>query len=239
MTMQNFDHASCKILVTGTSGTGKTTLAQKLLKSEKAFVKFIYDHQGEFSQRFKVPAIRDADELVEKTARGGYVCFDPIDSFPGKAATGFDFFCEFIFNVSQNLNGRKILFCDEIQKLTDTANEPEAFLTLCETGRRFQVDIIAITQAPNRIHNTVRNQLTQVYTFRQSDKNALKYLEDNGFDPEKVRSLSAEKHEWLGRNLDTGEVTASSPALLSDTPRTASAGDPGQRRDVESDSGKA
>ena len=209
--MQKFDHPSMKILVTGTSGTGKTTLAQKLLKSEKAFVKFIYDHQGEFSQRFKVPAIRDADELLEKTAKGCYVCYDPIDSFPGKSQQGFEFFCEYVFRVSQALGGRKIFFCDELQKLTDTSVEPEQFLTLCETGRRFQVDIICISQAPNRIHNAIRNQLTCVYTFRQSDANALKYLQENGFDPEAVRALP--KGKYIRRDLDSGEVTEGGEAF--------------------------
>lgn len=227
--MQDFDHRSLKILVTGTSGTGKTTLAQKLLKTEKAFVKFIYDHQGEFSKRFKVPAITDADDLLDKTAKGGYVCFDPIKSFPGKSQLGFDFFCEFVFAECQVIGGRKIFFCDELQKLTDTANEPEAFLTLCETGRRFKVDIICISQAPNRLHNAIRNQLTQVYTFRQSDDNAIKYLEANGFDPAKVRSLSAERHEWLGRNLDTGETSASGAEVLVDSKGASSSDDPGKR----------
>jgi hypothetical protein len=229
MNVQKFDHPSMKILVTGTSGTGKTTLAQKLLKSERAFVKFIFDHQGEFSQRFHIPAIRDMDELIEKTSKGGYVCYDPLDSFPGQSQMGFEFYCDYVFNVSQALGGRKIFFCDELQKLTDTGNEPVEFLTLCETGRRFQIDIICISQAANRIHNAIRNQLTMVYTFRQSDKNALKYLEENGFDAEKVRNLSAEKHEWIARNLDTGEITASSPEILTDTARTAGDRDSGER----------
>jgi AAA+ ATPase superfamily predicted ATPase len=211
MSIQKFDHPSLKILVTGTSGTGKTTLAQKLLKSEKAFVKFIYDHQGEFSQRFHVEPVCDIDQLCEKTAKGGYVCYDPLDAFPGKSQMGFEFFCDFVFNVSQALNGRKIFFCDELQKLTDTATEPDEFLTLCETGRRFQIDIICISQAPNRIHNAIRNQLTTVYTFRQSDANALKYLDENGFDAEKIRALPNGK--WICRNLNSGEITEGGEAF--------------------------
>lgn len=229
MTLQKFDHPSWKVLVTGTSGTGKTTLAQKLLKKERAFVKFIYDHQGEFAKRFGAERIDNIDDLIEKTARGGYVCYDPIEDFTGKAAQGFQFFCDYVFNVSTALNGRKILFCDELQKLTDTNCEPEEFLTVCETGRRFQLDILCISQAPNRLHNAIRNQLTMVYTFRQSDKNAINYLADNGFDPEKIRNLSAEKHEWICRNLDTGEITASSPEILTDSKGAASDSDPGKR----------
>ena len=227
--MQNFDHPSCKVLITGTSGTGKTTLFEKLVRKEKARLKFVYDHQGEFSHRFDIPAITDPEEMLEKTSKGGWVVFDPIKSFPGKSQAGFDFFCEYVFSIAPTVPGRKLFCCDELQKLTDTSTEPEKFLVLCETGRRFEIDIFCIGQAPNRIHNAIRNQLTEIYTFRQSDKNALNYLTDNGFDPEKIRNLTAEKHEWIGRNLDSGEITASSPEILADTTGNPSASDSGQR----------
>lgn len=206
MSVQKFDHPSFKVLITGTSGTGKTTLFHHLLKREQASLKFVYDHQGEFGQRFKIPSVSSPDDLVEKTAKFGWVIYDPIESWPGKAPQGFDFYCEYVFQTAQASKGRKIFACDELQKLTDTSNEPEKFLTLCETGRRFQIDIIAISQAPNRLHNAIRNQLTQVYTFKQTDSNALKFLEENGFDPEAVRALT--NHEYLHRDFNTGEITA-------------------------------
>ena len=227
--MQKFDHQSWKILVTGTSGCGKTTLAEKILRTEKARWKFVYDHQGEFSQRFKVKAAASPEALIDATAKGGIICFDPLEAFPGKAAEGFAFFCDYVFSVASRLTGRKILFCDELQKLIDNKNEPIELLTVCETGRRFEIDFLTISQAPNRIHNAVRNQFTKVFTFRQSDANAIKYLEENGFDAEKIRNLSAQKHEWIARDLNTGEITASSPALLVNAPGTASAGSAGER----------
>ncbi len=204
---QKFDHPSYKVLVTGTSGTGKSTLLQKLLAKEKAQWKYVYDHQGEFSQRWKIPSVSNADDLEEKNLRKGWVIYDPVNDFAGKAPSGFDFFCQYVFLTAKTVNGRKLFVCDELQMLTDNRNPPEAFLTICETGRRFQIDVFCISQAPNRLHNTVRNQLTDVYTFRQSDEAAIKYLADNGFDPEQVRGLA--EYEYIHRNLRTGATETS------------------------------
>jgi len=201
---QKFNHPSYKVLITGTAGTGKTTLFEKLVRAEKAQWKFVFDHQGEFAGRFRVPSVTNIDDLEDKTFRKGWVVYDPADDFPGKSADGFVFFCEYVFITCKEVRGRKLFCCDELQALTDQHNAPEALLTVCETGRRHQIDGFFISQAPNRIHNSVRNQLTDVYTFRQSDANAIKYLVDNGFNEDEVRNLK--QYEAIHRNLRTGQV---------------------------------
>lgn len=202
--MQKFDHPADKRLITGTSGTGKTTLFEKMLTGEKARWKFVFDHQGEFSRRFNRPAVFDLDGLELATEKTGWVIFDPVRIFPGQPSRALDFFADYVLSVSEQLRGRKIFACDELQKLTGTRREPMDFLALLDTGRRFQVDVIAISQAPNRIHNAIRNQLTRIFTFRQSDANAISYLAENGFDAEAVRALPRGQYLW--RNLDTGEA---------------------------------
>ncbi len=63
-----------------------------------------------------------------------------------------------------------------------------------------------ISQAPNLIHNRVRNQLTEVVTFRQGDARAVEWLTDAGFGEELVRELRPGK--FIARNLTTGGQTA-------------------------------
>ena len=130
--------------------------------------------------------------------------FDPIRMFPGKSVEGFAFFCDYVLAVSESLHGRKVFACDELQKLTDVRKEPEECLCILEVGRRLEIDVFAISQSPNRIHNAIRNQLTRVYTFRQHDKNALTFIAENGFDENAVRTLA--KHRYLWRDLETGET---------------------------------
>lgn len=219
MTVQKFDHKSAKVLVTGTSGTGKTTLFEKMLRSEKARIKFVFDHQGEFALRFQLPAVVDMEGLYKAASIGGFVVFDPIKLCDWEDADGervglegaFNIFCETIFEMSKVIKGRKIFACDELQKLTGTREVPVEFTTIMDTGRRYQLDVFLISQAPNRIHNAIRNQLTKVFTFRQSDANAITYLEANGFDAEKVRNLPRGKFLW--RDLDSGEVGGGGQAI--------------------------
>ena len=104
----NFDHHSLKVLITGTSGTGKTTLWEELVRKEKARVKFVFDHQGEFTRRFDQPAVFDPEQLCAATGKGGWVIFDPVKMFPGRSDAGFAFFCDYVLTVCETVRGRKI-----------------------------------------------------------------------------------------------------------------------------------
>ena len=85
-----------------------------------------------------------------------------------------------------------------------------------------QLDFYAITNALNAIHNSIRNQTTEIYSFLQSDKNAIAYLTENGFDENQIRNLG--QFEYLWRNLRTGENNFSGKAKPADGARNANAG---------------
>ena len=212
MSKQKFAHVGKKVLFTGGSGTGKTTLFEKMLRAEKARIKIIFDHQGEFSARFGLPAVVDFEGLYKAVSIGGWAVFDPIKLVNELDADGerlglegaFDVIAEQVFSFAEMLPGRKIFICDELQKLSGTGTVSDHFVNILETGRRHSLDFFGISQAPNLLHNRIRNQLTQVYAFRLTDDNALKFLKSNSFDETKIRNLPNGKYVW--RNLNTGEA---------------------------------
>ncbi len=205
--MQKFDHPPKKILVTGASGSGKTTLAEKLMRSERARLKFVFDHDGQFSSRFGVEPVCGSGLLDEAVAKGGWVCYDPVEDFEDDFPKGLQFFCAYILAQSKQLRGRKLFYCDEIDLLTTTQLYPRELVAMLQTGRRYEIDCVLIAGQPNRLHNCIRTQMTELYTFVHTDEPALKFIVENGIPEEQVRALG--KHGWYYRHLRTGEVKSS------------------------------
>jgi hypothetical protein len=197
-------HRPFKLLVTGASGTGKTTYWTRYLLGTQARVKLVFDHEGEFAYRQKVPAATTPEALADGCARGWGI-FDPSAMFPGDLPRAFDFFCEFAFEVATRLPGRKVFACDELQKLVGTQQVSRELALVLETGRRYGLDAALISQQPNLIHNRIRNQLTEVCTFRQIDHACLDWLESAGFDTEAVRLL--EPGQFSCRSMVDGGVS--------------------------------
>lgn len=222
MSTEVWDWPSKKVLITGNSGTGKTTLLEKLVRKERARWKFVYDHKhGEFCKKFGATPCYYPEELDQALTRSGYIVFDPAKSFPGKPEAGFDFYCDFVYSVSERFKGKKSFVCDELQKLLDTRNEPDQLLKVLDMGRVYQIDCFMITNATNGIHNRVRNQITEVYAFTQGDENSVKWLKSKGFNSEELLTLEKFRYQW--RNLDTGEFRADPKAPVERAPVEAGA----------------
>lgn len=202
--IQKFDHPPDKRLITGGSGTGKTTLAEKLMSKESARLKFVYDHDGQFASRYDHDAV-NASQLDEAVAKGGWVVFDPAEDFESDFGKGLEFFCDYILTLSKELKGRKLFYVDELDILTSNKVYPASLVAVMQTGRRYQIDCFFISGQPNNLHNRVQNQFTAVYTFTHANPTALKFLVDNGIPEETIRGLG--EHGWYYRHLRTGEVS--------------------------------
>lgn len=204
MSVQVYDWKSCKKIYLGKSGCGKTTLFWKHFMREKARLKFLFDHKAmEFSLRFKQTPIFDADGLLEATERGGVVCFSPSKMFPGEPEKGFEFFCEFVFAVSEKIKGRKLFVADELQKLVGTRSQPKPLLQICDIGRTYQIDCFFMASASNALHNLVLNQITECFAFQHGGKNSCEWENIFGFDSDEICNLQRGEYIWRS---DTGET---------------------------------
>lgn len=202
----NLSHKTSKVAITGASGTGKTLFFTQYLLRAPYLHKFVFDHEGEFALRTGANSFTDPDDLSEALASGlEYIVFDPSEAFEGNLPGGFDFFAEWVFEVSKLPEFRdrpKLFACDELQQMigTDTITFPISCIV--ETGRRYTLDWVNISQGVHTIHNRLRQQFTEAIAFRTVEKRALTYLEEVGFDPEELVRLP--DFHFIGRNLKTG-----------------------------------
>lgn len=201
-------HRPLKTLITGKSGSGKTSYFQKLLENGfQTYWKtvFLYDWQGEMATRLNVEPCYKIDDLPE-ALKTGFVCFDPQQDFEGDNETGLLFFTKWSFEICRANDASpgypRLLACDEIQLLLDTAERPIEIRTVMQTGRRAGLDIAFVAQQLNELHNKIRSQSTERITFQHEDKTVLDVMWNFGFDPDIVRQLNV--GEFLYRN-DRGE----------------------------------
>lgn len=209
--MRDYNHPAYRTIHLGTSGIGKNTDFLPRLKKQKAGWIFIFDHKREFSRKLKINPCQTIAQLALATERGGIICFDHQLLFKGDRPSGFEFFCKFVYDAAGKLRGRKILVADELQEVAAPTQDCSALITALDDGRSLKIDAMLIAQSANGIHTMVRNQLTEIFAFRQSDDNAIRHLRQNGFDETDIRKL--QPGEWLWRNLNTGKAARGGKAF--------------------------
>lgn len=138
--------------------------------------------------------------------------------YPGELSYGLDFYADYVFECAKRFDGQSLFCCDEIQKLTDTDTVSYEISCIIETGRRWEIDTVFVTQQINLVHNRVRNQQTEVVTFRQNDPRAIDWLVNFGFDEDAIRSL--QNGDYICRT-DQGEERVGNIFKLSGRPTAA------------------
>lgn len=194
-------HKSAKTGIVGMSGTGKTIYMFSELLGRSG-TRFFFDQEGQHESYLAPKGIQyrllqSEDDFTQlendgPQEKGELVIFDPVRMFEGQSAEAFDFFCNWSFELSKTDVWKpiqKTFGVDELQTLIGTDDLTFHLSCVLETGRRYMLDFLSVQQAFNLVHNRLRNQLTEVVTFRMIDKRALQFMEEIGFDPEEIKVL--------------------------------------------------
>lgn len=206
--MQNIQRKAFHGLGVGKSGTGKTSYLERYIIGSHHERVLIYDHQGEFQQRLNLLPVYDFDDMLERARTERILCFDYSAAYEGEMEETFELFCEWCFWFAKEfLNPQKkegLMVCDEVQKCTTPNYMPKPFKNIVQTGRRFNLDTFCLSQQPNELHNSYRNQVTEFVCYRLQDERATEWVRQAGVDVDVVKRLPDLNYLW--QNMQSGEV---------------------------------
>jgi len=195
----NWDHPLNRHLVTGMSRSGKTSLAIHLAKNwdhyapkhpERRKTRWIYafDPDREFSRKCGWTVAINREEIIRLASQFRPVCFDPIPMFGEKTKAALEWFCAHVLRDSRKVNYTKLLIVDEIWKHTGKSLQP-ALQAIMHEGARQEIDSLIISQQLNKTNSDLRAQTSDLWAFRQVDANTVKWLKEDGFSPDAIRTL--------------------------------------------------
>lgn len=189
-------HEAFTVGIFGSKGSGKTTYALRFLANTPARMRFIFDYDGEFAERLGLPWIGDKEEFAG-AFESGWLCFNPHRMFADNEVAAFDFFCDLALRYSRAMDGRKLVVIDELMRYVSPNKVPKALKDIVWIGRRCGLDGVFLAQQPNQLHNLIREQLTEIVTFRTFTENSLDTLREFKFDVKEVENLPP--HAWIAR----------------------------------------
>lgn len=166
----------------------------------------IYDWQGgEFAKRLGEKISSDREELAAHIDEGRRViCYDAETGETDPTGEGFEWFCGMAFELSGKTAGRKLIVVDETQDLIDPWEMPTSLGNILSRGRRRMMDTCLVGRAANALNTVARDQVSELYCFRLTDDNSMKYPASLGLDTDEIRNLK-DTH-FIYRNNRTGET---------------------------------
>jgi len=196
------------ICIVGQSGTGKTTLGIRYLLNSHHGRIVVADHEGEFAQRVKVPLNLTWGTFYDALEKQRIACLDITEVDAGKSEETFDELCRVTLDLSKTVfqphKMETLLVIDELQKYSSSHFVSDGFKTALETGRKWSLDTLSLSQRPNGINAAAREQFTEIFFFRMRDMNSHKFGEYFGLSSDKQSDLPDGHYIYM--NMKSGEM---------------------------------
>ncbi len=157
------------ICIVGSKGSGKSYLANTILKSLNGITCMVYDYNFQFSdsRSILVHSVDEMFELYDHAGHGHYI-LQPFDN----SVETFKKFCNGIFK-----RGNIVAFMDEAHGFTSKQGRLKEFDNIILSGRPRGISAITISTRPSSLPNNVLTNAKHVFAFRLNLESDARYLE--------------------------------------------------------------
>jgi len=204
----NFDFVAYDqdICILGSKGSGKSYLANQILKGLNGIHVWVYDFNQQFHSSRAI-VFNDLTKMLEvsDSAKRGHYILQPHDN----SENTFRRFCEEGFK-----RGNLILMMDEAHSFLTKMKQLKEFNNIILSGRPRGISCITISSRPASLPNNVLTNAKHVFSFKLNLESDVKFLE--GFlgsdvwvllPPDKRHKLKDEpqlpEHTFFYRDMDT------------------------------------
>ena len=216
--MRRTTPAPCeKILISGASGYGKSTLAKAMVKAKKRVV--IFDPMDEYHLLRDVSRVTSLTALKAHIVRGGgkqfKVAYHPSGMGDHRLPQALNHLCDMLMQGQRPYKEghstlQMALFVEEASIAAPNhqlGRGGDAFSYVSRIGRHYGIEVIAVTQRYKEVLKTFRgNCPTQIY-FRLTEPDDVKEVEKlPGMGPYKGKIGSLGMHHYI--RLDGGQASA-------------------------------
>jgi len=158
-----------KILIVGASGSGKTYLANTLMKSLNNISVWVYDPNYQFHSS-RAMVFHDLDELLKvyDSAKRGHYILQPYDGTEHTFRR---------FNAEAFKRGNLVLIEDEIHNHLNKMTVLKEFNQVILSGRPRGISVISISSRPASCPNHILSNSKHVFAFKLNLESDVKFLE--------------------------------------------------------------
>ena len=189
-------------LITGASGSGKTSFILKYLLNATPACRFLFDFDGQMAARLRLKHASTSNEL-ENALQTRWVAFNPEIMFEGQMVEAFQFFCDWTFKAACRGPGKKIVVIDEVWKYCSPNSIPIELARLAQTGRVENIECVFATQTPSAINKSITQGLSEIVSFRLDEHLGLDWLAGKSMPADEIRTLPT--GHFIARNCRTNE----------------------------------
>jgi len=165
----NFIAYEEKIVIVGASGSGKTYLANQIMKSLNGISVWVYDPNYQFHSA-RAMVFHDLDELLKvyDSAKRGHYILQPSDGTEHTFRR---------FNAEAFKRGNLTLIEDEIHNHLSKQKVLKEFNQVILSGRPRGISVISISSRPASCPNHILSNVKHVFAFKLNLESDIKFLE--------------------------------------------------------------